>query len=107
MGSFLLTYILLFCSPSVYSRWIKLLPDSSENYQPPQGVTGFGHVGLLYAWVLMQLATAQAGIIPGEEGDCLKWLGTQGEGIIPGLLDPWPQNHTSAWLVSDQLVLSP
>lgn len=42
----------------------------------------------------------------GEEG--LTWHSWLWGGIIQGNpLDPWPQNHTGAWLVSDQLVLSP
>lgn len=60
-----------------------------------------------YAWVLMQLATAQAGIILVRRG-LPGTAGCGGGGIIQGNpLDPWPQNHTGAWLVSDQLVLSP
>lgn len=43
----------------------------------------------------------------GEEGITWHSWVCRGEGIIQGSsLDPWPQNHTSAWLVSDQLVLS-
>lgn len=44
----------------------------------------------------------------GEEGIAWHSWVCGGGGIIQGSsLDPWPQNHTSAWLVSDQLVLSP
>lgn len=61
-----------------------------------------------YAWVLIQLATAQAGIIlvrrhlPGKA----EYVGG-GHHSWETPLAPWPQSKTSACLVSDWVVISP
>lgn len=60
-----------------------------------------------YAWVLIQLATAQAGIILVRRGLLDSWVcvGEHHSRGAPQALSP--QDQTSAWLVSNQVALSP
>lgn len=56
-----------------------------------------------YAWVLMQLATAQAGIILVRRFAWCGWVSVRGVPLKRSPLVSWPQNQTSTWLVSDQV----
>lgn len=60
------------------------------------------------------MGTHSAGHSPGRHHSGEEGLActSGGVGVLGGIiqdrpLDPWPPNHTNAWLVSDQLVLFP